>query len=137
MDLKTETTTATIYKDHNGVVHVVIRAGARMDYYDALDHYLVIKNLSGNAPVLKLIDSRKGWSIHAKARKFLAGKEVKEKTIARAILMSSTIKTALINFFTELHKPEVPTKVFTDYEEAYNWLLEIGRMRSAKLQTVN
>jgi hypothetical protein len=124
MDKRTETNTATIYKDDKGVIHVILHAGVKMDYYDALDHYLVIKNLSGNAPVLKLIDSRNSWSIQPKARKFLAGKEVKEKTIARAILMNSSIKSVLINFFNELNKPEVPTKVFTDYEEAYAWLME-------------
>lgn len=129
MDKRTETNTATIFKDHKGVIHVILRPGAKMDYYDALDHYLVIKNLGGDGPVLKLIDSRNSWSIQAKARKFLAGKEVKEKTKARAILMNSSIKSVLINFFNELNKPEVPTKVFTEYEAAYAWLMEMGGIR--------
>jgi len=121
--LKTETKTASIFKDKNGVVHVVLHEGARMDYYDALDHYLVIKNLSGCKPVLKLIDSRADWSIHSEARNFLTGKEVKEKTIARAIVQNSSVKCVLINFFNELNKPEVPTRVFTDYDRAYEWLM--------------
>ena len=122
---KTETNTASIYKDDNGVVHVVLYEGAKMDYYDALDHYLVIKNLSGNEPVLKLIDSRVSWSIHSKARKYLAGKEVKEKTIARAVVQNSSLKKMLINFFNDMNKPEVPTKMFTDYDEAYAWLMSM------------
>lgn len=128
MDVKRiETNTASIYKDKNGVIHVVLNAGAKMDYYDALDHYLVIKNLSGTEPVLKLIDSRAGWSIQPKARRFLSGKEVKEKTIARAVVQNSSIKSVLLNFFNELNKPEVPTKVFTDYDKAYEWLLSMKR----------
>jgi hypothetical protein len=122
---KLKTNTATFYKDENDIIHVVLHEGVSLDYYDALDHYLVIKNLSGNAPVLKLIDGRCGWSIQSKARKFLAGKEVKEKTIARAIVQGSSIKKVLVNFFTELNKPEVPTRMFTDYDEAYAWLLEM------------
>ena len=103
-----------------------------MDYYDALDHYLVIKNLSGNEPVLKLIDSRADWSIQAKARRFLAGKEVKEKTIARAVVQYSTIKSVLLNFFNEMNKPEVPTKIFTDYDEAYAWLMKMKEQFRSK-----
>ncbi len=124
MDLKkTETKTASIFKDKNEVIHVSIHEGSKMDYYDALDHYLVIKNLSGPEPVLKLIDSRANWSIQPKARKFLAGKEVKAKPIARAVLVNSSFKSLLLNFFSELNKPEVPTRVFTDYDKAYDWLM--------------
>jgi len=129
---KTQTNTASIYKDKNGVIHVVLFEGAKMDYYDALDHYLVIKNLSGNEPVLKLIDSRADWSIQAKARRFLAGKEVKEKTIARAVVQYSTIKSVLLNFFNEMNKPEVPTKIFTDYDEAYAWLMKMKEQFRSK-----
>ncbi len=107
-----------------------LHEGAKMDYYDALDHYLVIKNLSGSEPVLKLIDSRANWSIQPKARRFLAGKEVKEKTIARAVIQNSSLKTVLINFFNEMNKPEVPTRVFTDYDKAYEWLMEMKKGKS-------
>lgn len=98
-----------------------------MDYYDALDHYLVIKNMSDNCPVLKLIDSRASSSIQRKARKFLAGKEIREKTIARAVIQNSVVKSALLNFFNDMNRSEVPTRVFTDYDEAYAWLLSMRR----------
>jgi|GEM_PF-904163 len=130
---KTETSTASIYKDKNEIIHVIMREGARMDYDDALDHYLVIKDLSGNAPVLKLIDSRADWSIHPKARRFLVGKEVKEKTIARAIVHNASLKTVLMIFFNEMNKPEVPTKIFTEYDKAYEWLLEVRQLAVGSL----
>ena len=31
----------------------------------------------------------------------------------------------LINFFNDMNKPEVPTKMFTDYDEAYAWLMSM------------
>lgn len=120
---KIETHTAYIYKDGEGIVHVDIRDGAVIDYYDALDQYLVIKNFSEEGPVLKLIDGRCSWSIQKRARKFLAGKEVKEKTIARAVVVNSVLRKLFANFFNEMNKREVPTRVFTEYEEAYAWLL--------------
>lgn len=124
---KTETNTCVIYKDERNIIHVLIKDGAVIDYYDALDQYLVIKNLSDNKPVLKLIDGRCKWLVEKKGRQFFAGKEVKEKTIARAILVNSTIRKVLLNFFNDLNKPEVPAKVFNDYDEAYRWLLEMGK----------
>lgn len=126
---KTETNTATIFIDENEIIHVVLYDGIVMDYYDAMDHYLVIKNLSDNKPVLKLIDSRCNWTVQRKAQKFLSGKEVKEKTIARAIVLNSSIKTVLLNFFNELNKPEVPTRNFTDYDKAYQWLIEMKDLK--------
>ena len=121
---KIETTTCFIYKDEQNVIHVIIKDGVVIDYYDALDQYLVIKNLSDNKPALKLIDGRCKWVVQKKGRQFFAGKEVKEKTIARAILVNSAIRKVLLNFFNELNKPEVPTRVFTNYDEAYAWLMQ-------------
>jgi len=128
---KTETKIASIFKDNKGVIHVIIYEGAKIDYYDALDHYLVIKNLSGTDPVLKLIDSRANWSIQSKARKFLAGKEIKEKTAARAVLVKSSFKSVLLNFFSGLYRPGVPTRVFTDYNKAYEWLMQMKERKSS------
>lgn len=124
---KIETNTCVIFKDEHHVIHVQIKDGAVVDYYDALDQYLVIKNLSDNKPALKLIDGRCKWVVQKKGRQFFAGKEVKEKTIARAILVNSTIRKVLLNFFNELNKPEVPTQVFNDYAAAHRWLMEMGK----------
>jgi hypothetical protein len=131
---KVETNTATIFIDENEIIHVVLYEGIVMDYYDAMDHYLVIKDLNGNKPVLKLIDSRCNWTIQRRAQEFLSGKEVKEKTIARAVVLNSSIKTALMNFFNDLNKPEVPTKNFTDYDKAYQWLMEMRDQKKADLE---
>lgn len=122
---RTETRTASIFRDENNVVHVVVCKGITMDYYDALDHYLVVKNLSGGRPVLKLIDTRAGWGMQRKARKFLARKDRNTGTLARAIVQNSWLKKLLLNFVYRICRPGVPTKLFTDPAEAYCWLMKI------------
>ncbi len=95
----------------------------RLDYEDALDNGLVIKNLSGGKPTLKLIDGRLNFSMDKKAREFIRSMDSKQ-TVARAVVKSSRFSAMIINFYTRISKPTIPTKIFTNYEEAYNWLMQ-------------
>jgi hypothetical protein len=122
---RTKTRTATIYVDENDIMHIEMHEGIKLDYEDALDNYLVMKNLSDNKPVLKLLDSRNNWKVDAKAREFITSKEVRENTKARAVVKNSFVSIILAGLFAKLNAPKVPTKVFTDYDEAYKWLLSM------------
>lgn len=122
---RTKTRTATFYVDENGILHMQMHEGVRVDYEDALDNFLVMRNLAGNKPVLKLIDARNNFSIEARAREFVNSKDVKQNTIARAVVKGSLFSKVLAGFFSKLNAPEVPVKVFSDYDEAYKWLLHI------------
>lgn len=95
-----------------------------VDYEDVLDNLLVIRNLSGNKRVLKLIDSRLNWTIDKKAKKYIETSDVKNKTLARAVLKGSVLNKLVSNLFMNLNEPQIPTKVFTNLDEAYNWLLK-------------
>ncbi|HXD92974.1 MAG TPA: hypothetical protein VNX01_07145 [Bacteroidia bacterium] len=119
------TRTAKISLDENGILHFKMTKGIHLDYEDAIDNAIVIKKLTDNRPTLKLVDARSDWTIDKKAQKFIRSNEVKERTIARAVLKSSVLSTILSNFFSKLNKPKVPTQIFTDYSEAYKWLLEM------------
>jgi hypothetical protein len=119
-----QTRTAKIFKDDNGILHFIMTEGIHLDYEDAIDNAIVIKRLTNGEPTLKLVDSRADWTIDKKAQTFLRSNEVKEKTLARAVVKNSIINSVLINFFAKLSRPKVPTKIFTNYEEAYKWLLE-------------
>ncbi len=96
--------------------------GVRLDLEDAVDNALVIKNLSEGTKVLKLIDARVSFSMDRKAREFVKSVDLKQ-TIARAVVKGSTISILLLKFFTGISKPKIPTKIFSDYDEAYKWLL--------------
>jgi hypothetical protein len=120
-----KTRTAKIFIDDNEVLHFIMTEGIHLDYLDALDNALVIKNITGGKAVLKLIDARLDWTIEEKAEKYIRSNEVIEKTIARAVVQGSALNKVLLNFFLKLNKTKVATKNFTDYAEAYNWLLSI------------
>ncbi|MGE0568552.1 MAG: hypothetical protein AB7O73_11425 [Bacteroidia bacterium] len=123
---KTTTRTATIHIDDNNILHIVMRDNVRLDYEDAIDNALVIKKLTEGKKALKLIDARLKFSMDKKARKFINEVDLKQ-TLARAVVKGSVVNSLLPNFFMSLSKPETPTKIFSDYNEAYKWLLEFQK----------
>ena len=113
--------------DEDDILYIVMNRDVKMDYEDALDNYLVAKNLSHGKKILKLIDSRQPWSIDRKARQFLNHKEIKEQTIARAVVKDNAFSKVLSSFILSMTNSPIPVKVFTDIEEARQWLLEMKR----------
>lgn len=103
-------------------MHIIMNDGVRVDFEDAVDNALVIKTLSGCKQVLKLVDARNNFSVDKKAIEFTKRNDAKN-TIARAVVKSSTINALLLGFINNLNKPNMPTKVFSDMDEAYQWLL--------------
>jgi hypothetical protein len=97
--------------------------GVLVDLDDAVDNFLVVKQLSDNKPILKLMDARADFEIDKGANLFLDSKEMNDRTIARAFLINSTLKKLMFNFF--VHAKSVPTKFFTDYHKAIDWLKSI------------
>lgn len=108
--------------DDKSVLHIIMLKGIRLDYEDALDNALVIKRLSKEKQLLKLIDARLGFSIDKKASAFINCVDLKQ-TIARAVVKSSVFSRLMLAFFTKMSKPKTPTRIFSDYDKAYKWLL--------------
>jgi hypothetical protein len=122
-----KTRTVSFLLDDNGILHISPFPDAQIDYEDALDNALVMKKLTNNKPCLKLLDSTMNWTMNKKAKTFSDSKELREKTIARAIVKGSLINSMILNFFVKLSRSGVPTKIFTNKEEAYEWLLSFKK----------
>ena len=97
--------------------------GINVDLEDAVDNYFVMKNLSNDRKVLKLVDSRNSWSLDRKAATFIKSKNNFHNTLARAVVKRNTIQSSLLNFFQELNKPKIPTNFFASEQDAYEWLI--------------
>jgi hypothetical protein len=120
----THTRTAKLYLDKNDILHVKFFYGVVVDHEDALDNYLVVKHITGGAPVAKLIDQTSRSSVTKKALKVAQVKEICQTTIARAYLFRFALHAYFGNLYYKLTRPEVPTKCFNDYRKAYDWLME-------------
>lgn len=122
---RTKTRTGEFYVDADGILHVIMFPNVVVDYEDALDNFLVVKNLTKSKPALRLLDLSNNPKFVSKAKKFLEDKEVNSIALARAILTSNAVKKVSFNFFIKLNTAKIPTKFFTDYDQAISWLKSI------------
>lgn len=60
--------------------------------------------------------------IETEARHFLTDPASTKYSIAEAYVLRSLAQKLLANFHLKIHEPEVPTKFFTNKEEAIIWL---------------
>jgi hypothetical protein len=69
-----------------------------------------------------LIHTNKVKYISREARNYLASKEGCQKIKSCAILTNSIVTKVIANFFLQINKPLVPTKLFTNEDSARKWL---------------
>lgn len=80
-----------------------------------------IESFNGVArPVL--VDIRSLKSIDAPSRRYFASKEAGELILAGAIYLSNPLARWFGNIFLKLDEPITPAKLFTDKNEALQWL---------------
>ena len=120
---KTITRTGEFYVDKHDILHAIMLPGVTVDYEDALDNFLVVKNLTNSKPTLRLLDLSNNPKFVSKAKKFLDNKEVNNMALARAIITGNSVKKISFNFFIKLNAHKVPTKFFTEYDSAIDWLM--------------
>lgn len=88
----------------------------------AIENTNVIAQLVGGVKRPFLIDMSKVKSMSKQAREYYAGPEPQKNITSVAILTTSSVGKVVANFFLLLTSPTVPTKMFTDFEEARQWL---------------
>ena len=76
---------------------------------------------NGTELCAKLIDIRDMLFTDSKARDYGA-KQFREHVAGQAILTDSRISSSFANLFLKFSKPKVPTRLFTNEEEAIDWL---------------
>ena len=119
----TETRVASVYKDDNDIVVILMKHAGLIDEEDILDLNLVIRKHAEKKAIYKLLDARANFDFDKKAKALTEKEEHISKTKARAILVSNSMKASLQNFLKEFSHNKYPQKFFTDYDEAYEWLM--------------
>lgn len=69
-----------------------------------------------------LVYTNKVKHITKEAREYLASEEGCQKIKSCAILTNSIVTKVIANFFIQINKPPVPTKLFTNEASARQWL---------------
>ncbi|MCB0396173.1 MAG: STAS/SEC14 domain-containing protein [Flavobacteriales bacterium] len=84
-----------------------------------------IKRLAGHKgmPMLSIIG--KNTSASAEARRFAADPSNTSLISHHAVVIQSKAQELLGNFFIGMNEPKMPTRIFTNQEEAIQWLTDI------------
>ena len=78
--------------------------------------------LSQNKEHIFLCDISKIKSVTKEARRYLSTDVGIKGIVAGALIIDSTVSKIIGNFFLSIDKPPVPTRLFTNKEDALNWL---------------
>lgn len=120
---KVTTKTAEIsYDSLSRILRIKIRPGAEIELADAIQNYKATKMLTNNDNYLVLVDGRVNLSVSREARSFASQIKTDEGRIAEAFIITSTANKLIGNFYINVNKPLVPTKIFSSEEKALEWL---------------
>jgi hypothetical protein len=116
------TRTAEIsYTPENRILRIKIIEGAEIELSDALQNFEATKLLTKNDRYLILVDGRVSLSISREARAF-AAESKNDDSIASAMIITSTANKLIGNFYINVNKPSIPTRIFSSEEKAIEWL---------------
>ncbi len=107
--------------NEDGIIIALATAHEVHSLEDAIENTRINEALAAGIRRPFLIDLTKVKTMSREARAFYAGPEPQKSITAVALLTGSNIGKMVANFFIGLAKPTLPTRMFTNIEEAYNW----------------
>ena len=88
-------------------------------------------SLTGQNSYPMLSDSRCVKDFCREAREYLADKKNTRYLNAGAIVVNSRSQRIIGNFFIQINRPNIPSKIFTNEQEALKWL-EAYKLKNTK-----
>lgn len=107
---------------NDGIGYSLVTAGSEVNLEDAEAGVEIIRSLDKGRQIPIIVDIRRIKSISKEARKHFAADRVRPSATAVGLLISSSVSRVIGNFFVQLNKPKVPTRIFNRPEEASEWL---------------
>ena len=119
-----ETDSATIKLISPQIVENRIKDNIDVDVKDVLEIKESNLKLTQGRTYGLLVDSGLYTSITNEARNLSASKDFQQFTTAKALLVRSLSQRIIGAFYVKFNKPSIKTKVFSEREEAIEWLSE-------------
>lgn len=93
-----------------------------MNLQDAKENVAAVKTLAGNKRVPVLVDITGSRGITKEARDYFSSNEVNEIQSACALVVGTLLARLIGSFFLGLNKTKFPVQLFTDKDDAEEWL---------------
>jgi|ERR1035437_3299618 hypothetical protein len=120
---KIETPQAIFEYDGNGLLIVTLTDDIELDLEDIKKQREIAYTFHKGKPNVVLAIAGQRTTATEDARKY-ASSNVPEGRVAEAIIIKSLSVRLMGNFYLNFHKPNFPTKIFSNKEEALVWLKE-------------
>lgn len=118
-----ETTNAKIRFVSNDIMHVCYKPDIALEIADFKEPLEVLKNLSEENFYKVIVEFPMHTHASPEARKWAM--ETSLPAVAEAIVFKSLAQRIIIRFYLLVNKQSHPVKIFTDKEDAINWLNSI------------
>jgi hypothetical protein len=108
----------------NGIIENIVKEGATLEKLDVLKLIKANKSVCPSQKHCILVTSNSFASITKEARKLSAGKKGKQpkETIAKAVVVNNLGHQLIGNFYVNVNKPNIKTKIFSERSKALIWL---------------
>lgn len=115
-------THSRIVMRNDGILELHTNDNHEYEINDVKENVEATGKLTGSKKVPVLVVGGAFTSVSKEARAFMASEESLKYSMCEAFLLNSLAQKLLINFYISIHKPLVPTVVFTDKTKAIEWL---------------
>jgi hypothetical protein len=105
-----------------GILHIHLKDHADINLNDAVATVVEMGKLSHGKKMPVFIDAGEFCTVDNEVRIFSASEESNIYTLADAIAYNNLGQKLIANFYLNQNHPRVPTKVFSEKEEAIKWL---------------
>ncbi len=105
------------------ILHIEMIAGNEISLEDSIAHKEAAQLLTNGVPYCTFVNALGNIDISSEARKFGSSPDVQINLIAQAVLVNSLATRIAVNFYIRFNKPPKPTRLFTNSEDAFSWLL--------------
>ena len=107
-----------------GIVENTFKDGSYIEPEDFYELRKTNLDLMKNQPYAVLVSSEDLTSFSKEARELIASREFAGITVAKALYSRSLGQRIIGNFYMQINKPFIRTKLFTDRDKALQWLRE-------------
>ena len=119
-EIKIQCATIRLIAPH--IIENIIHDYVTLEKKNILEIKRINMQLSEGQPYAVLVDGGTYTAISKEARELSASKEFAQETIAKALLLRYIGQRIVAQFYININKPHVKTKLFTDREKAIEWL---------------
>lgn len=122
------TSVCNIYKRNDGIIQIVLFDRVDIDIEQSREMFNIIKTYSKKPKdLLVLVVAGKYTTTTKEVREFSATDEASSITFAEAIILHSLAQKMIINFILNFHKPKRHMKMFTNENDAVEWLYSMKK----------